>query len=143
MSDTVSGPITAERGEMALELAGARMGLRPSYEAIAAAEASSGRGLIDLARDAFDGGMSMATASLIAVELVRAWGRSVEDKGAAGANATRIGKLMLEAEGGFNGALKTLGICLTLAATGGYDAEGNLKPAKTTTTEAPKAPVAG
>lgn len=137
------GRVTVEdRGEFSLVLAGAEMGLRPSYEAIDAIEKALGRGAIDIARQAVAGRLTMGDAAQVVCECVRAWGRENDDKGAAGSNAVRIGQLMYDSPGGFHDALKTIAAMLSLVVTGGYTASGELKPATTTTTTE-KAPVAG
>jgi len=123
----------AERGEMSLVLAGRPMGLRPSYEAIVAMEASLGRGLVDVARDAIAAKLSLGETAQIVTECVRAWGRETEDKDAAGAQPNRIGRLILDAPGGFHEVQRILSGLLSMAVTGGYDPEGNVKPAATTT----------
>jgi hypothetical protein len=123
----------AERGELSLLLAGRPMGLRPSYEAIVAIEATLGRGLVDVARAAIDAKLSLGETAQIVAECVRAWGREVEDKDAAGAQAPRIGRLILAAPGGFHEVQRILSGLLSMAVTGGYDPEGNVKPAATMT----------
>lgn len=143
MSDADTGRLTVEdRGEFSLVLASATMGLRPSYEAIDAIEKTLGCGAIDIARKALAGTLSMGETAQVACECVRAWGREVDDKGASGSNAVRIGHLIYDSPGGLHDALKTIAAMLSLVVTGGYTASGELKPATTkTTTE--KAPVAG
>ncbi len=138
----VSRPAVEDRGELTLSLAGAEMGLRPSYEAIDAIERALGRGLVDVARAALNGTLTLGETAQVAAEAIRAWGRDADSKDAAGASATRIGKLILDSDDGFHGNLKTLSAMLSLAVTGGYDSSGNLKPAaKTKTTD--EAPAAG
>ena len=142
MSD-ITAPVLEERGELALVLAGATMGLRPTYEALSAIEATLDRGLVDLARDALSAKMKLAEAAQIATECIRAWGRENDDKGAAGAGADRVARLILDSPGGLHDALKILSGMLSLAVTGGYPAEGELKPSTTTTRTTPKAHVDG
>jgi hypothetical protein len=134
-TNPVAGPVVGDRGELSLLLDGLSMGLRPSYEAIDAIEASTGQGLIDLARMALAGKLSLSVTAQIAAECIRAWGRESGDRGAAGASAPKVAKLILNAEGGFHAALQTVAAMLSLATTGGYDASGELKPSTTTTTE--------
>lgn len=142
MSDAAARPPVSDRGEIALILDGQEMGLRPSYEAIDAIEQALGRGLIDVARDAIAGRLSLGATAQIACECIRAWGRENGDKGASGANATRIGRLILDSPDGYHGALKNLSAMLSLAVTGGYDSAGNLRPSATTKTT-DEAPVDG
>lgn len=142
MAEETNRPITEERGELSLMLDGADMGLRPSYEAIQAIETTLGRGLVDLARDGIAGKLSLSETAQIATECIRAWGREVEDKGAAGANSVRVAKLILDSDGGLYGAQKTVSAMLSLAVTGGYNSAGEMKPSTTTVTTA-SAPVDG
>ena len=132
-----------DRGEISLLLAGTVMGLRPSYEAIAATEAALGRGLVDVARDAIAGKLKLAETAQVVTECVRAWGREVESRDAAGAQPARIGKLILGAPGGFLEVQRVLAGMLSMAVTGGYDAEGNVVPAAAETTTSAEAPAAG
>lgn len=143
MSDAAAAPVLAERGELSLVLAGSTMGLRPTYEALSAIEATLDRGLVDLARDALAAKMKLAEAAQIAAECIRAWGRENDNKDAAGAGAERIARLIIDADGGLHGALKTIAAMLSMAVTGGYTAEGEIKPSTMTTTTMPKAPVDG
>jgi hypothetical protein len=139
MSDLeTSRPAIEDRGEYNLNLAGAVMGLRPSYEAIDAIEKTLGRGIIDLAQTAIAAKLSMGDTAQIVCECVRAWGRETQDKGAEGANAVRIGQLIYDAPGGCYAVQKTVAGMLSLVVTGGYTSAGELKPSTTkTTTENP------
>ncbi len=139
-TDTADVAVT-DRGELMLVLQGETYGLRPSYDAIEKIEATLGRGLVDIAGDALAAKLKLGELAQVATECVREWGRSAEHKGAAGANAKRIGKLILDSEGGMLVVQKRISTMLSLAVTGGYDSEGNLKPAATTTSE--EAPAAG
>jgi len=129
-----AAPVLGARGELTLVLDGSPMGLRPSYEAIEAIEAATGRGLIDLARDALGGRLSLGATAQIATECIRAWGREHENGSASGANAKRVAKLILDSDEGFHGTLQTLSAMLSLAVTGGYDSSGELRPSTKTTT---------
>ncbi len=135
-------PAVEDRGELTLSLAGVEMGLRPSYEAIDAMEKALGRGLVDIARAALGGTLTLGETAQVATEAIRAWGRDADSKDAAGATPVRIGRLILDSDEGFHGNLKLVAAMLSLAVTGGYDSSGNLKPVtKTKTTD--EAPVAG
>lgn len=123
-------PALDERGEMQIELDGVAAVLRPSYEAIAAFEADTGKSLIELSRNALAGTMTTADAAHVVCQCVRAWGRETGDKGWSGANAPRIGHLIMEGPGLF-ATLVTLGGLLSMAATGGYTAQGKAKAATT------------
>ncbi|WP_010218937.1 GTA-gp10 family protein [Sphingomonas sp. PAMC 26621] len=131
----------ADRGELSLILDGATMVLRPTFEALTEIEQTLDRGLVDLARDALAAKLKLAETAQIVTACVRAWGKEAGDKGASGANATRIARLIVDSEGGLHNALRTVGALLSLAVTGGYTASGELKPSTMTTTE--KAPVDG
>jgi len=130
-------------GEMALYLPGGAMVLRPSYEAIVAVEQTLGRGLVDLAGDALAKRLTLPETAQIACKFIRAWGNETGNNGAAKANPDRVAKLIYTSEKGFHEALKALSAVLSLAVTGGYDAEGKLKPSAMTTMEQGKAPAGG
>ncbi len=142
MDDNTARPAVEDRGEYALTLVGRDYVMRPSYEAIGAIEAAAGRGLIDLARDAIAGKLTLADTAHVACECIRAFGRSEQDRDSAGATAARIACLILDSPGGFHGALQVVSGLLSLAVTGGFDSQGNPKPATMTKTTT-EAPVAG
>lgn len=127
-------PAIAERGELSLELGGMTLGLRPSFEAIVAFELETGKGLLELARDSLNYKLTVPEAAQIATHCIRAWGERTGNLGAKGANAQKVGKLILGAEGGFRAVLAKLSGMLSLAATGGYTPEGEIKPAPETMT---------
>lgn len=135
-------PAVEERGELSLHLDGTNMVLRPSWEAIDAFEKATGRGLIDLARDAIAGKLRVGEIAQIACECVRAFGRDTGDDGMARAGTDRIATLILNSDAGVHGANGTIAGMLAMATTGGYTALGEVKPTtKTTTTSG--APVVG
>lgn len=134
-------PANEERGELSLRLDDTTMGLRPSYEAIEAIEAGTGKGLVTLATAAARRELDLASLALIATECIRAWGRANDDRGLAGSNVKRIAELILDSEGGLVDAMATVGAVLALAVTGKYTAAGELKPTTTKTTDG--APVVG
>ena len=115
------------RGEVSLELEGQEYVLRPSYEAISAFEAQTDRSLIDLARAAGDGQLKMNEAAIIATECIKAHGRAIDDKAMAAFKPSRVGDLILQAEGGLLIAVKRLELLLFMAATGGYTGSGEVK----------------
>ncbi len=121
-------PHSTERGEIALPLGGADYVLRPSHEAIDEFQAITGKGLMQLARDALQGSMTTGECAQIATECIRAWGRATKKASAIGVNAPRVNELILESEGGFHSAITTIAGMLSLASTGGYTASGELKP---------------
>jgi len=139
MTDTAQ---VNDRGELSLDLGGETLGLRPSYDAIEKIEATVGRGLVDIASDALGARLTLGVLAQVACECIRAWGADSGNRGAAQANAKRIGKLILDSEGGMLAVQKKIASMLSLAVTGGYDSEGNLKPAATTTSDG-EAPAAG
>jgi len=143
VSDLVTaGFANEDRGELAVILDGTTMVLRPTFEALSEIEQTLDRGLVDLARDALGAKLKLADTAQIVTVCVRAWGKETENKGAAGANAQRIARLIVDSEGGLYTVLQTVAKMLSIAVTGGYNSSGELKPSTTmTTTE--KAPVDG
>ena len=143
MSDLVTaGFANEDRGELAVILDGTTMVLRPTFEALSEIEQTLDRGLVDLARDALGAKLKLADTAQIVTVCVRAWGKETENKGAAGANAQRIARLIVDSEGGLYTVLQTIAKMLSIEVTGGYNSAGELKPSTTmTTTE--KAPVDG
>jgi hypothetical protein len=131
-----------DRGELSLILDGKSMVLRPTFEALNEIEQTLDRGLVDLARDALAAKLKLGETAQIVTACVRAWGKETDNKGAAGANASRIARLIVDSDGGLHNALKTVGALLSLAVTGGYNSSGELKPS-TMTTMSEKAPVDG
>lgn len=134
-------PANEERGEISLVLDGGTFVLRPTYEAIMAFEEATRKGLLQLARDAVNGELRTAEVAHIVTECIRAWGRATGQKSAQGVNALRITELVQESELGLRGAMDTLAALLSLAATGRYTAQGEVKATGTTTTTS-EAPVA-
>jgi len=138
MADETSdaaAPAQEERGEIALILDGAPMVLRPSYEAIAQFELETGRGLLDLSRDALNGRLPTGMVAQIVTACIRAWGRETQSSYAM-VNVQRIADLIMEAEGGFHEVLQTVSGMLAMAVTGGYTAKGEVKATtKTKTTD--------
>lgn len=130
-----------ERGEIALNLGGQELVMRPTYEATASFEQVTGKGLLQLAREALSGTLSLPEAAQVAAECIKAFGRA-EKTSAAAVSAERVAELMYEAQGGYREALKTLAGMLALATTGGYTAQGKPKPTTTTKTT-DGAPVVG
>lgn len=118
------------RGEISLELDGCEYVLRPSFEAISAFEAQTNRSLIDLARAAGEGQLKTGEAAIIVTECIRAHGRATDDKAMASFNTSRVGELMIEADGGLLIVTKRLELLLFMAATGGYTGSGEVKAAK-------------
>jgi hypothetical protein len=137
-----AGFANEDRGELAVILDGTTMVLRPTFEALSEIEQTLDRGLVDLARDALGAKLKLADTAQIVTVCVRAWGKETENKGAAGANAQRIARLIVDSDGGLYTVLQTVAKMLSIAVTGGYNSAGELKPSTTmTTTE--KAPVDG
>ncbi len=122
----------ATRGEITLALEGQPYVLRPSFEAIQAFETATGKSIIDLARSALAGALTTGDAAIIAAECIRAWGRANDDEATAHFNARRVGELMFEADDGVTGAMKAIAEVLAWAATGGYTAQGEVRPGTAT-----------
>lgn len=119
------------RGEAALTLDGQRFVLRPSFTALAAIEAKTGRSLVELALMAGEGRMPIATMAAVATECIRAWGKAQpgdEGKVAAAVSEARIAECIFESDGGVMVAMKTIEIVLMLGVTGGVTASGERKP---------------
>lgn len=129
------------RGEITLDLGGETFGLRPSYEAIDNFERVTGKGLIQLTRDALSATLSSGEVAHIVCECMKAWGTEHGNDGAKGANAKKVAKLVLEADGGVTSVMLVLAQLLSMASTGGYTASGEVKPA--VTTKSPETPAAG
>lgn len=127
MSETAN----PERGEISLELEGVAYVLRPSYEAIQAFEAQSGKSLLDLAQAAADGRLTLSEIASIACECIRAWGRSKADEMVARVNANAIGNLIYESPGGIMLVTQRLAVMLIMASSGGYTATGEVKATAT------------
>lgn len=121
----------AVRGEATIDLDGETFGLRPSYEAIVALEASTGKGLLQLARESVAGMLTSGEVAQVACEFMRAWGRENDNEGAAKSNPRKVGMLVQD-NGGVAAAMGKVSAVLTMAATGGYTASGEVKAAKTT-----------
>lgn len=132
-------PANAERGEITLTLDGAEFVLRPSNEAIMAFEEATGKGLLQLAQESLRGALRLGEVAQIATECIRAWGRATGQKSSQGVNALRIAELITEADGGFVTACKVISAMLSLASTGGYTAQGEVKATGTTMSAAPVA----
>jgi len=124
-----SAPAIEDRGEIAITLDGVEMVLRPTFEAITAFEASTGKGLMVLAEEAVARRLTLGEVVQIATESIRAWGRATQNRDASGAQSGRIAELILDSPEGFAGALQAVGSMLALAATGGYTAMGEVKAA--------------
>lgn len=123
------------RGEISLELGGREFILRPSYQAISAIEAKTGRGLLALAREAGEGNLSLADTAITAVECIKAHGKHSGDDMMANYRAEKIAEMIFDSEGGHAACLGRIAVLLSLAVTGGYTASGELKAAKETASE--------
>lgn len=133
------------RGEIALALEGEEYVLRPSYQAIKAFEAATGKGVVTLAQQAFAGELQLNELAAIAAECIRAWGRASDDergKIARSVDADRVGELIMGAENGVAGAMGAVAVMLSLACSGGYTGAGERKPATSGKAKA-KTPAAG
>lgn len=129
------------RGEVTINL-DATYVMRPSYEAIEAIEAATGRGVVALVNLAAQGELSLKNAAIIVTECIRAWGKQQaangsdqpEARSASGARPDKVAKLIHEH--GLVQATERCAIVLTAAATGGVTSAGEWKPV---TTEIPVA----
>lgn len=121
----------AERGEISIDLEGRAHVLRPSYEAIVAIEAKTGRSIELLAEAAGDGALSLAEAAIVVTECVRAQGKAVGDPILQRYGPERVGELIHEA--GKLIVVRHLQLLLFMAANGGYTATGEPRPLPMTT----------
>ena len=119
-------PAVEARGEKTLTLEGVKYRLRPSREAIAAIEESTGRGLLKLVHLCSAGDLSTDDYGIVAAHLIRA-GASPDDEGTRHVGEKRVADLIYEA--GVLAVKSTLTLVLLNAATGGRTAEGNEKAA--------------
>lgn len=120
-----AAPANPLRGEFDLVLDGQVFTLRPSYEAILAVEAQSGKTLLELARAADNLTISLTEAAIVSAEFIRAWGRETDTPSVRGINTTRVGELIHE-----NGLVEVaarLALVLLLASTGGCKSSGEAK----------------
>jgi hypothetical protein len=121
-----------DRGEFEIVFEGATYVMRPSWEAIHAFEAATGRSVVQLAGEANDSALQLKAMASIITECVKAWGREVDNVSARGFNVDRVMQLIVE-----EGALlvvKRLALMLFMAATGGVTSSGEAKPLTTTAT---------
>lgn len=141
-ADGESRAANAERGEIVLLLEDQPYVLRPSHEAIEAFEVATGKGLLQLAREALRQELRLSEVAQIATECIRAWGRATQNRSMQGVSAARVAELILEGEGGLLTALTTVTSMLALATTGGYTAQGEPKAGTTTAATMSEAPAA-
>lgn len=129
------GGANPHRGEIEVDLEGVAHVLRPTYEALAAIESGTGKGLIALGIAAEAGELSLRDAALIVTECVKAHGKATGDRTTAGYNVRRVGECIMAT--GLLLVIKRIEILLMLAVTGGYDASGNRQALPTAGTAAP------
>jgi hypothetical protein len=120
------------RGEVDVEFEGVSFVLRPSFEAVQAAEKATGKGLMQLYNEACDGALGIGQAAIVTTELIRAWGRATDNNSARAVNPARVGELIHET--GLMNVLARLAIVLGWAVTGGCKADGTPKARATGTT---------
>lgn len=130
---------TNTRGEVSLELGGTKLGLRPTFDAIEAFETATDRSLLQLARIAIRGEMKLGELSQVVEACAKAWGVAKGDELAQQVNARKIARLIVESDGGVAGALTLVAAMLSIAATGGYTAEGEAKAGTEMTAPTPAA----
>lgn len=120
----VQPPANPDRGEHELTLADVTYRLRPSHTALKAIEKKTEKSILALTRLGNVGEVSLVHLGIIAAELIRA---GAEDEMTRRVDADRISELIMEE--GILSANTRLTLCLLDAATGGRDAEGNVKAA--------------
>lgn len=122
-------PANKDRGEHGLVLGGRTYRLRPSFTAIQAIEAGTGRALVALARAGNLGELTLKQIGLIAAEMIRA-GADEKDELTRQVSSDRIAEMCFEA--GVPAVMARVTLALVDAATGGRTAEGEAKaPAAT------------
>jgi hypothetical protein len=119
LSGTTANP---ERGEHAITLAGKTYVLRPSFTAVRAIEAETGKSLITLSRLGNLGDLSLDQVGIVASHLIRAGATDELDKMVS---AERIAELAYEE--GLPHVMARLTLLLVDAATGGRTATGEAK----------------
>jgi hypothetical protein len=120
------------RGEVTITLDGAEYVMRPSYEAIEAIEAQTGKSVIELLVEADSGKLHLSDAGVVVWECIKAWGRQCVAAGdadpiaksAAGANLEKVRKLIYKF--GIHQTRQRIAILLMAAATGGVTETGEL-----------------
>lgn len=140
MAKNTSRQANPNRGELSLTLGGRDYTLRPSFEAIEAFEAGTGKGLMELTGLALAGKISLSETATIACECIRAQGRATNSVSLSGSQRDKIAEMILES--GFQDALVVMAGMLALAVSGGVTASGELKAATKTTTPTTDAPPA-
>ena len=131
----------AHRGEVTVTFEGQEFVLRPSQEAILAAEHLTGLSLLELTRSCEDGALSLDRMAAIATEFIKAWGKQTGDKTAAAVTKPRIGELIYST--GVLQVLPRLTLVLQYAVMGGCNPDGTLKEGEMTTTETVATTVVG
>lgn len=119
------------RGEIALRLGEKDYVLRPDYQALSEIERITGKGILMLASLARGGSLTLAETGVIAAECIRAHGRATGVATMQAYDAGRVAELIMETKDGIFGAQMRLMALLTLAATGGYTSQGELKAGET------------
>lgn len=127
-ANEVRGEISVELGDPAREFV-----LRPDYAALCAIEQACGRGLLRLALESGEGNLTLDHAATIVAECIKAQGRAIGDKLMALYSADKLGPMMIDAPTGFAGVQGRICTMLTLAASGGYNASGEIKAVKAAT----------
>tara|TARA_R110000787_G_scaffold208846_8_gene318909 strand:- start:3772 stop:4197 length:426 start_codon:yes stop_codon:yes gene_type:complete len=124
-----SAPANELRGEVDLYLEGERFVLRPSYTAIQNIERLTGKTMVQLAVAADENALSQDDCAAVVGEMIRAWGVAVDHPVAKMVNDRRIGELLFEH--GLMAVMPRITLVLTMAATGGCLASGEVKTAGT------------
>lgn len=117
------------RGQLSVELGGARYILRPSEEAISAVEEELGHSLEQLVAMTAYSRLTLQQTAVIVTHMMRAYGKANPEAGAdyQGAKVETVRSLIFEA--GVPKIRARLMPLLSGAMTGGYTSEGELKAA--------------
>lgn len=125
MANTQTPPANEPREPVTLTLEGVPYILRPTYDAILAIEAATGKSAFQIARDAADTSLSVTDAGIVSTELIAVEGRASGDKAVASVGRARISQMVLSE--GLIAAQMRLAIVMTGAVTGVYTATGDMK----------------
>lgn len=121
-----SAAANPDRGEHRLTLEGRDYLLRPTFAAMQEIEASTGKGIIELARKL--GAMTLTEMGIIASALIRE-GAAPNDRITQMIDDEAAARMIYET--GMNEVGHKLVLCLFDAVTGGRDCSGNTKAAET------------
>lgn len=125
---------TSASGEIDLELEGVAYRLRPSFTAIREIEQALDRSILEVAKAAETGSLTLDDAGIITAACIRAQALAVGDHTLATIKPARAAEMIYGEPGGLLTALRVSLYPLLLGAIlGKYTAAGEMKPRPTTT----------